>query len=250
MLNRIHLDTIDSTSNYAHLLLERGEELPDLTIIESEDQTAGRGQKGNSWETEKGKNLIFSLVCHPKWVHPAQQYVLSECIALAVVKALKQQLPDEFKEKLSVKWPNDIYFGDKKISGTLIECDLMGKSVSNCIVGTGVNINQQVFVSDAPNPISLFNIIGRETERETVFGDLISEFSKLYERVREGESSAIHDEYKSCLYRNDRAFYPYSDEKGLFSARIIDVEPSGRLILETEEGERRRYEFKEVKFVL
>jgi len=250
MINRIHLDTIDSTSNYAHLLLERGEELPDLTIIETEDQTAGRGQKGNSWETEKGKNLIFSLVCHPVWVHPAHQYVLSECIALAVVKALSQQLSDEFKENLSVKWPNDIYYGDKKISGTLIECDLLGKSVSNCIVGTGVNINQEIFLSDAPNPISLNNIIGRETEREVVFQDIVSEFSHLYERVKAGESAAIHEEYKSRLYRNDGSYYTYADEQGEFSARIIDVEPSGRLILETTSGDRRRYEFKEVKFIL
>ena len=247
-IKNIHLPTIDSTSNEAHRLLASGAELPDLTIIEADDQTAGRGQVGNSWETEAGKNIIFSLVCHPVWVHPAQQYVLSESIALAVVKALARQMSDEMAQYLSVKWPNDIYFRDRKISGTLIECDLLGKSVSNCIVGTGVNINQQVFRSDAPNPVSLINILGRETDRTLVLRDIITLFSEYYERIRQGEQPAIHAEYKSRLYRNDGHLYPYSDAQGPFLARITDVEPSGRLLLETADGECRRYEFKEVRF--
>lgn len=249
-MNRIHLKTIDSTSNYARVLLEQGKCADDFTLIDSEDQTAGRGQRGNSWETEEGKNIIFSLVCHPTWLRPAEQYVLSECIALSVVSALAEYIPVEKAKLLKVKWPNDIYYGDDKISGTLIECDLMGRSVSNCIVGTGVNINQQRFVSNAPNPISLYNIIGVETPLEPVLNNIVDIFIKYYGRVKNGESSAIHSEYKEQLYRNDGGFYAYSDDNGNFSARIIDVESSGRLILETESGENRRYEFKEVKFVL
>lgn len=247
---RIHLDTIDSTSNEVRRRLDAREPMPDMTIIDSDDQTAGRGQRGNSWETEAGKNVIFSLVCHPVWVRPADQYVFSESIALAVVKVMRNFLPDEMGKKLMVKWPNDIYFGDKKISGTLIECDLMGRSISNCIVGTGVNINQQKFYSDAPNPVSLHNIIGKDSDREAILLSIIDEFVKYYERVKAGESSSIHKEYKAHLYRNDSQLYAYSDENGQFLARIINIEPSGRLILETEDGEMRRYEFKEVKFVL
>lgn len=249
-MNRIHLDTIDSTSNYARTLLDRGECTADFTLIDSDDQTAGRGQRGNSWETEYGKNVIFSLVCHPVWIRPAEQYILSECIALAVATALQRNLPDEKAQCVTVKWPNDIYYKDSKISGTLIECDLFGKSVSNCIVGTGVNINQQRFMSDAPNPISLYHIIGTESDRESILLEIINEFTTLYNRVKEGENEAIHEEYKCRLYRNDNSIYTYSDENGTFQARIIDVEPSGRLILETSEGERRRYEFKEVKFII
>lgn len=249
-MNRIHLDTIDSTSNYARILLDKGECADDFTLVDSDDQTAGRGQRGNSWETEYGKNVIFSLVCHPVWVRPAEQYILSECIALAVASVLKRNLPAEKAKNVTVKWPNDIYYKDSKISGTLIECDLFGKSVSNCIVGTGVNINQQHFVSDAPNPISLYNIIGVDADRESILLEIVEEFTSLYNRVREGESEAIHEEYKRNLYRNDNGLYAYSDENGSFQARIIDVEPSGRLILETSEGERHRYEFKEVKFIL
>lgn len=248
-MNRIHLDTIDSTNNYARTLLDSGESLPDITIIDTDDQTAGRGQKGNSWETERGKNLSFSLVCHPEWVRPAEQYVLSECIALAVQGALREFVGEAESESVLVKWPNDIYYKDYKISGTLIECDLMGKSVKNCIVGTGINVNQQTFISDAPNPISLCHILGRPTDREAVLDAVLSRFSQFYDLVCQGNRTDIHEEYKRNLYRHDGKFYTYSDEAGIFEAKIIDVEPSGRLILATSEGELRRYEFKEVKFV-
>ena len=250
MFNRIHIESIDSTSNYARLLLERGESLPDITIIDAEEQTAGRGQRGNSWETEPGKNVIFSLVCHPTWVHPVQQYVFSEAIALSVAQALGQELPDDKIKNLSVKWPNDIYYGDKKISGTLIECDLFGHSISNCVIGTGVNINQQFFRSDAPNPVSLYNILGRETDKERILLNIAEEFAGYYDCIHSGAFGPIHEEYKRRLYRNDGEFYAYEDVQGLILARIVDVEPSGRLILETPEGESRRYEFKEVRFVL
>lgn len=249
-LNRIHINTIDSTNSYVHRLLDDGETLPDMTLVDSDDQTAGRGQKGNSWETEPGKNLTFSLVCHPVWVHPAQQYIFSECIALAVADSLRSFLPQDEAEKIKVKWPNDIYYADMKISGTLIECDLMGKSISNCIVGTGVNINQRLFRSDAPNPVSLCHILNKETDREKVLMAIVGEFIRLYLQVQDGEKEAIHERYKANLYRNDGELYQYSDENGSFFARLIDVEPSGRMILETEQGETRRYEFKEVKFML
>lgn len=249
-INRIQLATVDSTNNHARRLLDQGERLPDFTLITSEDQTAGRGQRGNSWETLPGKNIIFTLVCHPEWVRPAEQYIFSECIALAVVDALRSCLPEDKAKLMKVKWPNDIYYSDLKISGTLIECDLMGRSISNCIIGTGININQATFYSDAPNPVSLLQILNHETDREAVLDAVVRSFVSLYERVRQGETAYIHSTYKQNLYRNDGTYYEYADESGTFSAKVVDVEPNGRLILETEEGELRRYEFKEVRFIL
>ena len=249
-IKRIHLATVDSTSNFARKLLDGNEYADEIVMIDADDQTAGRGQRGNSWETEDGKNVIFSLICHPSWLRPAQQYVLSEAIALAVVEVLRRNVSSVDAQKMSVKWPNDIYYGDKKISGTLIECDLFGRSVSNCIVGTGINVNQQFFLSDAPNPVSLFQITGEEHNREQVLNDVVSAFIDLYDKIEHEGSEFIHSYYKENLYRNDGGFYTYSDENGVFSARILDVEPSGRIILVTEDGETRRYEFKEVKFIL
>lgn len=254
MMNYIRLDSVDSTNNQARRLLDEKAGLPDFTVITTEEQTAGRGQQGNSWESERGKNLSFSIVCTPAFVHPAKQYVLSECIALAVQRALKNVLKSKGEEgnaeKVSVKWPNDIYYGDKKISGTLIECDLMGKSVVNCIIGTGVNVNQQRFVSDAPNPISLYNIIRCECDREGLLNDILKQFYAMYEDVKQGKADDIHSLYLQSLYRKDGRSYEFIDENGRFKAQIHDVEPSGRMILLTDDGERRRYEFKEVKFVL
>lgn len=249
-MERIHLETIDSTNNYARKLLDEGELSAEITIVDADDQTAGRGQQGNSWETEAGKNLSFSLVCHPVWVRPAEQYVISECIALAVQGGIKDFLPPSEAEKVSVKWPNDIYYADKKISGTLIECDLVGKSVKNCIVGTGINVNQREFRSDAPNPVSLSQIVGNDTDRDKVLSAVVNRFLALYGLVRMGKSAEIHEEYKHNLYRNDGGYHTYSDASGTFSAKVIDVETNGRLILETTFGDMRRYEFKEVKFVL
>lgn len=249
-MNRIHLDTIDSTSNFARQMLDEGKASEGMWLIDADDQTSGRGQRGNSWETEDGKNVIFSLICHPTWLRPSCQYVLSEAIALAVVMVLRRNMSPEKVGKMSVKWPNDIYYADKKISGTLIECDLMGRGIKNCIVGTGVNVNQRKFISDAPNPVSLFQIKGYESDREQIMMDIISEFTALYEKIEQGQHDAIHEEYKKNLYRNDGGLYAYADAGGEFYARIVDVEPSGRMILETDEGEMRRYEFKEVKFLI
>ncbi len=218
--------------------------LPGFTIVVTEEQTAGRGQKGNSWESEKGKNILFSLLCHPEFVRASQQFLLSQCIALAIRGALAEHV-----EGVTVKWPNDIYVGDKKISGTLIECDLMGKSIANCIIGTGVNINQEVFVSDAPNPISLKLLTGKDYDREEILADIVERFTTLYDRLQNGEAEAIRDEYMQCLYRKD-GMHEYEDVRGRFMAEIADVEPTGHLLLRFENGNTVRYEFKEVKFIL
>lgn len=218
--------------------------LPGFTVVVTEEQTAGRGQQGNSWEAERGKNILFSLLCHPDFVRASKQFLLSQCMALAIRNALAVHV-----EGVMVKWPNDIYVGDKKISGTLIECDLMGKSIANCIIGTGVNINQEVFVSDAPNPTSLKLLTGREYDKEEVLADIIRRFAELYDRLVQGEEEAIRKEYMQCLYRKE-GMHEYEDVRGRFMAEIAGVEPTGHLLLKFEKGNTVRYEFKEVKFVL
>lgn len=243
---------MDSTSTFIREMIadERtggvvsAQALPGMTLVVAEDQTKGRGQVGNSWETEKGKNIIFSLLCHPDFVRASKQFLLSQCMALAIRNALAEHV-----DGVKVKWPNDIYVGDKKISGTLIECDLMGKSIANCIIGTGVNINQEVFVSDAPNPTSLKLLTGKEHDKEEILTDIIQRFSELYDRLAQGEEEAIRSEYMQCLYRSD-GMYEYEDVRGRFKAEIAGVEPTGHLLLKFDNGNVVRYEFKEVKFVL
>lgn len=253
-VSRINLPKVDSTNSFVReMLAEEGtggvvsaSALPGFTLVVADDQTKGRGQVGNSWETERGKNIIFSLLCHPDFVRASQQFVLSQSIALAVRNALQKRVPEGVE--VTVKWPNDIYVGEKKISGTLIECDLMGKGISNCIIGTGVNINQVEFRSDAPNPVSLAQLTGREWDREEILADIVDEFSEKYEMLREGRDEEVRAEYMACLFRKE-GMHEYEDVRGRFRAEIAGVEPTGHLLLRFENGNVVRYEFKEVKFL-
>ena len=240
IVKRIHKEAIPSTNTYARELLDAGELLPDMTLITTDDQCKGRGQKGNSWESEVGKNLTFSIVCHPDFVLPSRQFILSQAIALAVCG---------IDEHLQVKWPNDIYFEDRKISGTLIECDLQGKHIGNCIIGTGVNVNQTVFRSDAPNPVSLKQIYGKDFNREDILQKILDGFGFFYEMIRDGRQGEIQQKYLENLYRRT-GWYDYEDADGTFEAEFVDIEPTGHLLLRKESGEVKRYEFKEVTFKL
>lgn len=245
-VSRINLPVVDSTNLFVREMLDGGmaDALEGFTLVVADDQTQGRGQQGNSWETERGKNLIFSLLCHPDFVKPSQQFLLSQSMALAVREALAQQT----EEEVEVKWPNDIYVGGRKISGTLIECDLQGKRISNCIVGVGINVNQTEFKSDAPNPVSLQLLTGRVHDREEVLSAVVRVFQMYYERLRQGEEEAVRREYMARLHRR-HGWHRYADVRGEFMAEIADVEPTGHLLLRFENGAVARYELKEVRFV-
>lgn len=250
-ISRINLPTVDSTNSFVRSMLQEegtghvisAHSLPGFTLVVADDQTKGRGQQGNSWETEKGKNLTFSLLCHPDFILASRQWLLSQCMAVAIQQALSQ-----FVEGVEVKWPNDIYVGDKKISGTLIECDLLGKHISNCIIGVGININQTVFRSDAPNPTSLQLLTGKEYDREEVLSALLQHFQHFYSLLREGHEDVIRQLYQQHLYRRE-GFHRYRDVRGEFMAEIDDIEPTGHLRLRFEDGKVVRYELKEVQFI-
>ncbi len=257
---RIHLTQVDSTSTYARQLIGEGKELDDFTVVDADYQTGGRGQRGNTWESQPGKNLLFTIVCHPTFLPATHQFILSQAIALAVERILSQRISEAEKERssaqrsqtgqITVKWPNDIYWNDRKISGTLIECNLMGSQIKDCIVGTGININQAHFESDAPNPVSLQQITGKETDRETLLTEVVNQFRSLYDEIRQGNAQHIVSEYKRRLYRRT-GFHPFAEPGGqTFEAQIADVDPSGYLTLQLRNGTQKRYEFKEVRFIL
>lgn len=247
----IHLNTIDSTNNF--LRNYKAEQDCRITLVTADFQTAGRGQRGNSWESEEGKNIVFSLLIHPSTVRPSQIFSISEIAALSVCQALNEFLPEDklqaSKGGFCVKWPNDIYYGDRKIAGILIETDLMGGHIANAIIGIGININQQQFVSDAPNPVSLYQILGHETSRQLVMDSMMKHFTHLYYQLESGEVTSLHTLFMQHLYRSE-GFHPYTDEDSSFMARIVNVELSGHLILEDTESLQRRYAFKEVSFVI
>ncbi len=211
-------------------------------------QSAGRGQKGNSWESARDENLLFSILACPSFVDASRQFRLSEAIALAVTDAIAPHLGEKASD-LSVKWPNDIYWRDKKLAGILIENRIQGSHLSECIIGVGLNVNQPEFYSDAPNPVSIRNITGACADRDDLLADILSNMASYYGQIQAGGSDEIHRLYMRRLFRRD-GLHPYRDENGMFNAAIESVMPNGIIILRDENGTERRYEFKQVRFIL
>lgn len=205
-------------------------------------QTAGRGQGTNSWESQRGQNLTCSLGFSPDMVKASRQYILSMAIAVTLTETLSKELP----KPVSIKWPNDIYVGDKKICGILIENMLKGEYIKQCIIGIGLNVNQKRFMSDAPNPTSMALESGHDFDREEVLQSMLSHFEQL---LTDWNEEYIKKVYRQRLYRKEGMFH-YHDKEGDFTASLVDVEDDGHLVLRDSEGRQRRYAFKEVTFVI
>ena len=241
-------DSIGSTNTYLREL-NGGDPAYDYEVAVADFQTAGRGQKGNTWESEQGKNLLFSILAHPKGIKVQEQFYISEAIALAVSDAVIAAAGPEYAAGFSVKWSNDIYYKDCKMAGILIENTLQGSSILDTVVGVGLDVNQEVFVSDAPNPISLKNITGRDYDRDALLDDIIARFIGYMELDTPSQRAGVDELYRSRLYRR-QGYYKYRDENGVFEACIEGIRPDGCLMLQTRSGEHRTYEFKQVQFVL
>lgn len=255
----IELDEVNSTNSY--LAGYRPPRPTDITLVTAEYQTAGRGQTGNSWESERSQNLLFSLLLHPHSLPAAQMFVLSEAIALAIRGAIISFLNAKSVRNrpsaldITVKWPNDIYVNDCKIGGILIENTLRGQYIDRCIIGCGVNINQATFHSDAPNPVSLRQLLGHDVERRFVLEAIIDNFNHHYSSLQSSEATTaateIHSAYLAALYRR-QGLHPYRlpSSPTPFLAEIADVQSSGHLILRDPSGALHRFAFKEVSFDL
>lgn len=244
----IRLSSTDSTNNYARELILDKEFQDREMVVTADFQASGKGQRGNSWESQEGRNLLLSIVLHPKMIPARMQFLLSEIISLSAVEAY-----DPYADGFSVKWPNDIYHKDRKIAGILIENTLQGTCLDTAICGIGMNVNQESFVSDAPNPVSLRQIIGHETDREEVLGRFLGKVQEKMSRLRsedfESVQKDLHDQFKARLFRKE-GFHSYRDKDGEFEARILDILPDGPLVLMDESGRKRSYLFKEVQYIL
>ena len=231
-------------------------DLPHLYTIRTDFQTAGRGQAGNSWESEEGKNLLFSALLRYNNIRATEQWRLSMLVAVALWEVLANYLP---QEQLSIKWPNDIYFGDKKLVGILIENSLSGQYIGYSIVGIGLNINQTEWRSNAPNPISMKEITGKEYDAETLMNEWIHAMANWETQPTE----AIQTAYLLHLYRRE-GWHTYverevsvaptaiaqSGVEGAFMAEIAGITPQGELILRIENNEEKTYHFKQIRFVI
>ena len=231
----VHIDETESTNRWL-----KDQKSSDVSVVVADYQTAGKGCGSNSWESERGKNLTFSVLLHPKEIPASCQFRISEIVSVALCKVLEQYL-----SPLTIKWPNDIYVGDRKICGILIENRLQGSSILDSIVGIGLNVNQTVFLSDAPNPVSMKQILGREVDRE----ELLQAFLKELDAVYAMDIEPLTADYRQRLYRKD-GFYEYQDADGVFKAKLLNVQDDGRLVLLDTDGKARYYAFKEVSFII
>lgn len=244
-MRHVHIDSVGSTNSY---LAGKAQQLHETLMLTAREQTAGRGQRGNHWESEPGKNLTFSVFTRLEKFPARRQFAVSEAFALAIVRALER-----FGVKARVKWPNDIYVGDRKICGILIEHALMGSELMHTIAGAGINVNQREFLSDAPNPVSMSNILGCDTDLEELRLTLAEFIEQAFAAIVDEEGrQSVHRQFLKRLWRFDGQLHPFRDTASgeRFQASIDDVDPDGPLILRLPDGIRRSYLFKQVEFLL
>lgn len=241
-MKQIYLPTVASTNAWLNSAWQQ-QPLPEGTLVYTSYQTNGRGQLSNTWESEKDKNLLFSMLFMPTWLPVKDQFVLSQAVALGVVDFLSTQ-----GVCVEVKWPNDIYWQHKKIAGILIENNLQGSTIASSVVGIGLNINQLQFLSDAPNPVSLSQISGKQYNLQTCLNALQQALITRYYQAK-NHPMQIREDYLHALYRY-KQWAMYQDDSGVFEGMITDVENRGYLHLITHSGIEKKYAFKEVQFLL
>ena len=243
----MYISTTNSTNTLMKELLAKGEWPEGERFLYTAFQTAGRGQAGNGWESEEGKNLLCSILLPPK----KELFDLNVLTAVAVQRLLG--------EGFTIKWPNDIYYGDKKVAGILIENAIIGNEIKYSIAGIGLNVNQTTFLSSAPNPVSLKQISGKETDIDALMQALMTQIEAL-EATDEAQVWAY---YRDHLYRRE-GFWPFverevstaptmnADRKteGVFLAKIENVRTNGEIELRDQNGNLRIYHFKQVRYVL
>lgn len=225
---RITLDRVPSTNDFLRGELSNSTPFVEGTVIMAEEQFAGKGQMGKSWESPKGKNLIFSLLLCPSFLPPTQQFDLSIIISLALQQALSSILPVEVK----IKWPNDIYVNNNKIAGILIENILQGNKWKHAIVGIGVNVNQTKFSSALKNPTSVQKILHSSYYKEDLLSEICIFIEKFYEQLKKSEQESLRALYLKNLFGLN-TLRKYRINGVSVEAKIVDVDTYGRLVLDT-----------------
>lgn len=239
----IRIQSVDSSNDEAWRRIKNGQGL-DGQIIQTAFQTAGKGQSGAFWESESGKNLLFSCIWKPDYVSPSDQFMLTKTISLAIRESISRLLPHK---NVQIKWPNDIYAENGKIAGILIENAITGNKIEYCTAGIGININQTEFRSDAPNPVSCKQITGKTFELDECLEVVRNSINSWLLMLKNNHSQAIDASYlKYLLGYNQILSFQHSSRQ--FEARICGVNRYGRIMLD-EDGTIRHYDMKELVFL-
>lgn len=238
----VWLPECGSTNSEAQLLAGQNRATDGCCVL-TDKQTAGRGQRGNQWEAAPGENLTLSVVWKPTFLPAADQFLLSQAVALAVhdwLGALLGPTP-----ALRVKWPNDLYYGSQKLGGILIENTLSGPKIQHSIVGIGLNVNQQHF--GVPTATSLSRLTGRTYALVTLAERLLESLERRYLQLRAGRVRELRTDYLAVLYRFEEQ-HDYEADGQRLRGRIVGLDAAGRLALETG-GQVRHFDLKQIRYL-
>ncbi|MFN8166645.1 MAG: biotin--[acetyl-CoA-carboxylase] ligase [Bacteroidia bacterium] len=239
----IALKEVDSTSSFlSQLMKER--QVAEGTMVKTENQQSGRGQMGTRWQSEQGKNILLSILFYPTFIVPKSLFLLNKAYALGVYDLVAQILGPETR----IKWPNDIYFRNKKLGGLLVENSISTGVVNSSVLGIGLNVNQTEFPPTLPNPISFALAKPGMYDLGELTSGLCNTIEARYLQLKRGEKSQLDTDYHKALYRLDEWSF-YEDKHGKFPGCIKGVDNQGQLKVEDEEGEIRLFDLKEIKFL-
>ena len=238
------LDAIDSTNSYLRQM-SKNKELGKWTVATADYQTEGRGQKGATWQSDRAKNLICSMLIKLDDFEAADQFMLNCAVSVGIHHYLKRyDLP-----KLRIKWPNDIMSVSKKLGGILIENTIVSDKINQCIIGIGININQEKFPEDLPMAVSIKQLTKNNTPRDVFLQDLLNSIQNTFELIFENKHEELWSQYESSLYRKDKA-HMFENNKGeQFMGIIRGVTKKGTLLIEREDASIEAFNFKEVSYL-
>lgn len=245
-LKILRFDELKSTNLFLYDKMSEKYDISDEVVVTSY-QTEGRGMDKNKWQSEAGKNLLFSIALNVNFLEAENQFKISQAVSVAIVETLEKMLGGT---RFSIKWPNDIYFGDKKLAGILIQNTVEGMMMGFSIIGIGLNVNQILFGDELPNPVSLKMITGKEYDLDNVLNLLIINIKNAIENLRSDDGKAVIDrKYIKRLYRY-REWSTYKYQNQVKQLIIIGFDKYGRLLLQDREGDEIVCDVKELQFVL
>jgi BirA family biotin operon repressor/biotin-[acetyl-CoA-carboxylase] ligase len=241
------LESVDSTNSYAIELLKH-HKLAEGHVVWAKQQLQGRGQRGNTWESEAGSNVTASVIFFPTFLAPGKQFQLTQAISLGVCDFLSYTLDRcKIQQPVFIKWPNDLFVNNRKIAGILIENSLRGSQIAAAVAGIGINVNQTSF-NAANGPVSLKMLTGESFDIRACIDDLCAFLEPRYLQLRAGKTALLNEEYLSRMYRlGEWSYYKAGDHS--FPGRISGVADDGKLLVEMENGDTRAFDFKEIAFL-
>lgn len=242
--NLVKLSAVASTNSYLKDLLSKSEPLPEGTVIMADEQFAGRGQISNSWHSQAGKNLTFSILLNPGAQAPEKQFELNKVISLGVYDALKPLLG----ESLKIKWPNDILVANRKIGGILIENIIQGQRWKHAVIGIGLNVNQTEFPAELNLATSIKNILHTDCDLNQPLADICKAVEVRYLQLKAGKLALLHQDYLKALYKLEE-YSTFLVDGELKTGKITGISPIGLLQIELD-GQVKEFGFKEITFVI